>query len=104
MKLKPAEFWGLTPREILGLLDGHNWRLKRGIERDAQLACWIANYSGMRSKPIRIKDLVRFEGDEGMGDEVKTPEDAKKIIMEGVKLHKAKFWGKIKDEYLKEDE
>lgn len=57
----------------------------------------------MRTKPIRVRDLVWFEGEDREG-EVKSPEDAKKVIMDGVKLHKAKFWGKIKDEYVKEDE
>lgn len=56
----------------------------------------------MRNKPVRVEDLVRFDG-EGE-DEIKSPEDARKLIMEGVRQHKKKFWGKIKDEYVKEDE
>lgn len=101
MGLRPAEFWELTPREFIGLFDGYAWRQKRSIELNAQLACWIANHSGMRSKPIRVSDLVRFDGEE---EKAVSPEEARKIIMDGVKLHKKKFWGKIKDEYVKEDE
>jgi len=79
-------------------------REKEMWRRFAFLAAETMNISGKSvRRPVRAKDLIRFEDD----DKVKpgpTPADIehrKRQAMETAKLHKSKFWEKLKDESVR---
>jgi len=81
------------------LLNAYESQTKRRLTESAQLACWIANNAGWRTKPLRVTDLVRFT------DEAKAKDSmTRKDIEELAAFHKKKFWTKLKDQYAKKQE
>jgi hypothetical protein len=72
--------------------------------RFAFLAAETVNISGKSvRRPVRAKDLVRFDDDDKEKGGL-TPaelEIRKRQAMETAKLHKSKFWTKIKDESVR---
>ena len=79
-------------------------REKEMWRRFAFLAAEVVNISGKSvRRPIKAKDLVRFEGEEKPGAAMTKEqiEQRKREAMETAKLHKSKFWEKLKDESVR---
>ena len=75
-------------------------REKEMWRRFAFLAAETVNISGKSvRRPVRAKDLVRFEDDDKAkrGPTPADIEQRKQQAMETAKLHKSKFWTKLKD-------
>jgi hypothetical protein len=80
--------------------DRDQMREKEMWRRFAFLAAEIVNISGKSvRRPVRAKDLVRFDDDdkEKKGLTPQELETRKRQAMETAKYHKSKFWTKIKD-------
>jgi hypothetical protein len=81
-------------------------REKELWRRFAFLAAEVVNISGKslpRGKHVKAKDFIRFDDDdkERKGMTPKEIETRKRQAMETAKLHKSKFWTKIKDESVR---
>jgi hypothetical protein len=79
-------------------------REKEMWRRFAFLAAETVNISGKSvRRPVKAKDLVRFE-DDNKAKQGPTPaelEIRKRQAMETAKLHKSKFWAKLSDESVR---
>lgn len=59
--MTPGMFWSLTPRELIGMIDGNQMREKAKDRRAAWIVMNIANTSGRLKDPLILSDLFREE-------------------------------------------
>ena len=103
--MRPAEFWEMTPAEVydvVGRFFSHEKEKEKEMwRRFAFLAAAIINISGKSIKrDVKAEDLVKFADEQAEQIEVDW-EKRKKEAIETLRLHKAKFWTKFKDESVK---
>jgi hypothetical protein len=102
--LRPWEFLAVTPGELWIMADAvgdrEQTREKEMWRRFAFLAAEVVNISGKSvRRPVRAKDLVRFDEDD-KAKRGSTPEEIearKRQAMETARMHKSKFWTKLSD-------
>ncbi|OLO40319.1 hypothetical protein BTR23_07470 [Alkalihalophilus pseudofirmus] len=74
LQLKPDEFWRLTMKDYILLVEGYEMREKRELERMSQLAAWII--SPHCRQPIEAKMLYNPKSKET------TQEESEQVVSE----------------------
>lgn len=100
--IRPSEFWATTPAEVYDAVDCYfereGRREQEAWRRAGFIAMYVINMAGkMTKKPVKLEDLVKLEKPKETID----MERRKCEALESLRLHKAKFWTKFKDESVK---
>lgn len=105
--IRPNEFWKLKPIELFDISKAYAKREQEKEKLEWKRLAWLAteiiNISGKSVKhPIRPSQLIKFK-DEERRSRISIKK-RRKQAMETLRLHKSKFWTKIKGRSLDEIE
>lgn len=72
----------MTLGELSDLIAARRYRDYLEARRDARLACWIANGSGMRTEALHVEDLVGYWVDGAVMTKMAYYDHSKKKVLE----------------------